>query len=277
MASPPTSERDTLVRAVEEDVAALTQQVAHARPESIPLDRTYSSLDRLEDFYRLQIATPATPVGSSAELDSRLASYVGATLVQATGGIWEPPRTKADMNRPGVGSLPGLGRAHFYPIDVVRTFKRFRTPGYMRDTTELYDIPLRRANLDDFVANIDRTLVAWRDDLRRALGRDPGPLDGGRESLAMVDEALKQLMATNASRDLNRRVEIGAVASLGQIVQRAVGGEWTLCEDPKDGDFGQLHMHGWAPMSVIRNVGPDSRPNLLEGVLDLVIKGRSTT
>jgi len=272
MAVSSTTDGEAFVRAVPEELAALAEMIAQQQPDLLPLDRSYASLDRVEDFYQacLEEAT-----GASASLESRLACYVGATLAASTGGRWEPPRTKSDLGRASIVGLPYLARAKFYPLDVVRNFKRTRSAGYLRDATEIYDIPVRRALLAHLVANSDAKLAALHFDLRDLLGRDPGALDGSADSLAVIEAALKQLLAANAPRDLLRRIETGAVLYLGQIVQRAVGGEWTLCEDPDDADLGQLQMHGWAPITVIRNVGPNSRPNLLQTVLDLVIKARS--
>jgi hypothetical protein len=267
-----TADGDELARAVEEDVAALTARIERERPQVLPLDRTYASLDRIEDFYRSLLEAAAD---GGKDVDAQVASYVGATLAAATGGRWQAPRTKADMGRAAIVGLPHLTRARFYPLDVVRTFRRTRSAGYMRDATEIYDIPRRRAELERLVADSDAVIARLRADLADILGRDPATLDGGRASIEMIENAFKQLVASNASPDLMRRVENGALMYLGEIARRAVGGEWTVSEDPDADDVGQFRMHGWAPVMAIRNVGPQSRPNILQAALDLAIKGRS--
>ena len=264
-------DRESLVRAAQDDVAELSGQVGRERADVFPLDLGYESLDRVEGFYRQHLEEGSTSIAEA--LDARVASYVGETLVRSAGGAWAPPLAKADMGRPSVVDLPNLPRARFYPIDVVRTFKRTLSPGYMRDATEVYDIPARRRYLDRLVANSDATLDQLGADLDDIVGRDTP--DDGPESVAAVEDAFKKLVGEHAAPDRVRRLEDGATLFLGQIVQRAVGGDWSLCEDPEDADLGQVRISGWAPISVIRNVGPQSHPGLLQSTLDLVIRARA--
>jgi hypothetical protein len=263
-------DRESPARAAHDDVAELIDQVGRERPDVFPLDLGYESLDRLEGFYRQLLEQGSTSI---AALDARVASYVGETLVRSAGGAWAPPLAKADLGRPGVVDLPSLPRARFHPMDVVRTFKRTLSSGYMRDATELYDIPARRRYLDRLVANSDATLDQLQADLDDIVGRDT--LDDSPESVAAVEDAFKKLVGEQAAPDRVRRLEDGATLFLGQIVQRAVGGDWSLCEDPDDADLGQVRIGGWAPISVIRNVGPQSRPGLLQSTLDLVVRARA--
>jgi hypothetical protein len=264
-------DRDSLTRAAQDDVAELSGQIARERPDLLPLDLSYESLDRVEDFYGQQLEQGNDSTADA--LNSRVASYVGATLVRSAGGAWELPRAKADMNRPSVIDLPNLPRARFYPIDVVRTFRRTLSAGYMRDATEVYDIPARRLYLDRLLANRDATLDQLYADLDGLVGR--GRDDDGLETVAAIEDALKKLVGEQAPPDRVRRLEDGATLYLGEIVQRAVGGDWSLCEDPDDADVGQVRISGWAPISVIRNIGPQSRTGLLQTALDLVIRART--
>jgi len=62
---------------------------------------------------------------------------------------------------------------------------------------------------------------------------------------------------------------------LGDVVQRAIGGSWTVCEEYNNADLGEFQSHGWAPSNVIRNIGPHRPPDLIKTELAMVIKERS--
>jgi hypothetical protein len=256
---------------VSDELAALAPTIKQQRPKSLPLDYSYASLDRVEDFYQSRLDAD----GSSDTLDSQLAYYVGATLADSTGGRWEPARTKSDLGRASIVGLPSLGKLKFYPLDVVLNFKRTRSSGYLRDATEPYDLPLRREALEQLVSNADERIDDLRSDLRDLIGRDTGAPDGSPESLSVIEEGLKKALATNASRELLRRLENGATLYLGKLLQQAVGGQWRVNEDPQDANLGQFEVNGWAPIAIIRNVGPQSRSNIIQTALQLAIKGRS--
>jgi hypothetical protein len=262
-----TSARDALTEAVAADLAVLADEVG----ADVTLDRTYESLDRLEDAMvaRLDDRDPRPPLTIEG-----VASYVGSTLAARTGGRWEPPRKSAGLDRPCITRLPGLERARFDPLAVVRTFARIRSPGYLRDTTELHDVSLRTSQLSARVADLDTRIAAFREEAARLGGQAIPPPDNSSEATNAVDAALRRRIEPDVPRDLRRRLRDGAVMYLGSIVQRAVGGGWSVCVDPDDAEVGQWMIAGWAPMSVIRNVGPNSRPTLLHDVLGRAIAAR---
>jgi hypothetical protein len=263
-------EADAIARRAEDDVASLRDEVARERPDLLPLDLSYASIDRLEGYYRA-----ALEAGTSSDvLDGRVASYLGATLAASTGGRWIPPRQASDRNRPGITRLPRLARARFDPLAAVYAFARLRTAGSLRDATERYDVSARRAHLAQLLAGQDAAFDLLRAEVRELVGRDPGNLDGSRESVEAVEEALRRLAMPGTPIERMRRFRDAATLYLGQIAQRAVGGEWGITEDPRDFDLGSLEMDGWSPISTIRVVGADDSLGQLQAALDAAIAGR---
>jgi hypothetical protein len=248
------------------EIAALTAAIEAGSPQTLPLDKSYDSLDRLEDFFFAHL---------DDQLDANVGSYVGETLVANTGARWDPPRKADDRGRWGVIALPLIPKARFQPARLMMNVRRVRATLGLRDRTERYDIPRRRAALEALIANRDRELEGLRADLVELVGTAPPALDGGDETLAVLEQALKQLVAIHAPREQARRVRTRVILLLGELVQRAIGGSWAVCEEYNNADLGEFQSHGWAPSNVIRNIGPQRPPDLIKTELSMVIKGRS--
>lgn len=262
---------DDFIGSVPERIEALRDMVGREPRDLLPLDLTYGSLDRLEDFF----ATYLSGDGAHFELQQAVTAYVGETLAANTTGRWDPPRTRDDLGAACITGLPALRTERFHPLDVVSNYERLRTPGYLRDATELYDIPLRRRELVGLLNRGPEVLAGLSTLAGELLNTAPIELDDGEEALAAVEEAIKRFRVLPPSRDALRRLNTALTLYLGQRVQRAVGGEWAVCNVARHGDIGQFTISGWAPLSVVRNVGPNSRPGLLNDVIQLVIRGRA--
>jgi hypothetical protein len=89
------------------ELEALANDVARlGRPELLPLDRTYASLDRVEDYYRLVLDAQAPGARKGAR--ERVARYVGATLIEQAGGRWAlDPYEGESMTVTGMRAVPG--------------------------------------------------------------------------------------------------------------------------------------------------------------------------
>ena len=205
---------------------ALTAAIEAGSPQTLPLDKSYDSLDRLEDFFFAHLED---------QLDANVGSYVGETLVANTGARWDPPRKADDRGRWGVIALPLIPKARFQPARLMMNVRRVRATLGLRDRTERYDIPRRRAALEALIANRDRELEGLRADLVELVGTAPPALDGGDETLAVLEQALKQLVAIHAPREQARRVRTRVILLLGELehgshsVQRIDRSAWTTC------------------------------------------------
>ncbi|MBX3154851.1 MAG: hypothetical protein KF773_02540 [Deltaproteobacteria bacterium] len=270
-----TAEKENLERFVRElpaELEALEYDVrAQGATELLPLDRSYDSLDRLEDFYTM-VLDGRGRVGSE-QVEPRLGRYVGATLIERTGGKWDYARTKEHFGKPCVTNLPDLKKHRFFPLGPILGFKRTRIPGDLRNAVEVYDVPYRRAQVADILASLDTRIAALSDDIRDLTGEKP-VLDYSVASSAFLEAALLASLSRELSRERWRKLELGSILYLGTIVQHALGGgAWTLCEAPNEFDFGQLHMHGWAPRDVVRRMGPETQ-GIIKRTLDVVISSR---
>jgi hypothetical protein len=231
------------------------------QPALLPLDLSYESLDRLEDYYRICLEGNATP-DEQKQLRGSLSRYLGATLIEHTGGVWKIVRGSVE---PLVGKLPqvtGKG-SELDPAGPVLDFKRTRSPGWLRDATERWDLALRRRQLATLMAHTDDELAKLRDDVEELTGIQPSVLDGNPGALAAVEAALKRLITANAPRERRREVRSRAVLFLGTVVMKAVGhGEWMLCDDADNSNFGEFTVNDWAPSNTIR-VNDKTKPDHL--------------
>jgi hypothetical protein len=260
-----------LLRAVTSDLEALERAVAaHGNPALQPLDYSYESLDRVEDYLREVIDTQPTEVRAVTEL--RIARYLGQTLIHRAGGRWA--RRRSDAADLAVTGLPELGGFGWLPRDPVVQFRNARVAGLLRDTTEKYDVPRREGELVQRGSAIDAEIDGLRDDIHRLTDHAP-VLDRELDSLDSVEAALRLLISTSAPREVRRRVRGRAVLYLAAVMIRALGpGPIALCKDPHDGDFGELIVHDFAPMTLVRNTNPRSRAHFLASALRAVIEGR---
>jgi len=237
------------------ELAALERDVG------LPLDRSYSSLDAVEDH--LLGALPGQDKTARDRLVSRVERYVGATLVANAGGTWAMHHGPRRRIEPCVTKLPELRRYEFEPAYAVNVAARTRRPGALREETEIYDVPHRRRQGDKLLATSADELAAFADDVRGLTGRAI-TLDLGLGTLDDVQEALTRLAVTSPTRDRRRQLWNRAALYMGAVlVHAAKRGRWALCIDPKRMEFGHLLLDDWCPMQSVRVIGPDSRPDLL--------------
>lgn len=262
------------LEAAPSELQALRSVVAaQGLPHLLPLDLSYPSIDRLEDFFALVLDGRAT--GIDGDLEPLLGRYLGATLVEHAHGRWSASGAKDNRGQPGVTSLKDLGNYTFPTMGPIATFKRARIAGHLRDETEIHDLAHHRRQISQLIGSVDEEILALRADLTSLLGSDAGILDFSVESVGMIEEALKRLIESDADRDQRRRVRTRATLYLGAVVQHALGGgEWTLCESPDDVDFGQLRTHNWTPINLVRNTGPKRKPGFIRDNLEFVINAR---
>jgi len=251
-----------------DDLEALRSAVAAtARQDLSPLDGSYGSIDRLEDYFRLVLEGSLT---GDERLPSQIARYVGATLIEHAGGRWATER-----DREVVVDIPHRPRGTFDPLSEVLTFERLGTAGLLRDATEAWDATQRRADLAEATRDVPGAIDALRADLRAVLGRDPGAMDGSVRSLAALEEGLGALIASHAPRAQKRLLRGHAIVFLGQLLHDELGrGEWSVCEEPRHADLGQFRMAGWAPWDGMRAIGPRSKPGQLRANLRAAVAGR---
>jgi hypothetical protein len=240
----------------------LAERCAAIRPQTLPLDRSFESLDRVEDFLRYR-----------PEHKALVTSYVGETLIAHAGGRWESPKVGSDDGTdPLITKLSIIPKARFYPSEVV-AFALLSPNWFIRDAVEHHDIDLRQKTLAALVANLPAELEALRDDIVTFTGRTPPPFDDSSGVLATVEDTLVSVLASG--RDVVRRVRNRVVLLLGELVLRKIGGEWSISQDTRNDTVGDIQAHGWSPRRVVGNVGPQNR-GLFVNTLPLVYqRGRT--
>lgn len=272
MTADPTPALARFVRELPGALDALRSAVqAAGRPELLPLDLSYASLDRLEDYYRLRLEAPASG-DELKRLRDQLPRYIGATLIERAGGAWALRGT--DPPEPVVTRVPGVKGRDFEPLGPVLDFKRLRSPGWLRDATERWDLAARRHALAALVARIDAEIAELRRDVEQLTGTRLQVLDGSPDALAAVERALRRLVEIGAPRDQRRQVRQRAVLLLGSVMAAALGGgEWSVCDEAANADFGELTIRGWAPSNALR-IGAKTRPDHLALSLASEIEAR---
>ena len=109
------------------------------RPELLPLDYTFESLDRLEHLYELVLSGDAKPDVSEDKFRTRLATYLGETRRKNLGGKWklEEDPDLATYGLPGLGEMPGFKPEFLMtPLLPVKNFAGSRKKGQFRDFAE---------------------------------------------------------------------------------------------------------------------------------------------
>jgi hypothetical protein len=246
------------------DITTLIARCEDTSPATLPLDKSFESLDRVEDFLR-----------EHPEEQARIARYVGETLIHHAGGRWEAPKPNSeDGDEPVVTKLAIIPKARFRPAGVTAKALRW-SRSVIRDDVERYDIEHRRAALAGQLARLPEELEALRADIGQLTGYTPDALDDRSDVLTAVEEALVALITKPAPRDEFRRTRARAVLWLGDLVQRRIGGEWTVCEDHK-GELGEFEVDGWAPSRPVNNVAPQNRGIFARTLPLLYQRGKAT-
>ncbi|GDX82148.1 hypothetical protein LBMAG42_39590 [Deltaproteobacteria bacterium] len=252
-----------------ESLDVLRAEVARVEdPNLLPLDLTYDSLDRLEDYFLLVLGGTVT---ADDGLATRMARYLGDTLIKNAGGCWEGAGDERVVAR-----IPRVRKEGFDALGPILEFRRLRIPGAVRDLTVIWDVAQRRRELAAATADPDANLGSLREDIEALTGADPGPLDDGTPAaLAALEEALKTLIIQKRTREARRRVHTRAIVYIGALFLRGLGrGGWSVCESPRDIDFGKFHAGDWAPLSAVRRVTPQQPAGLLQKNLETIIEAR---
>jgi hypothetical protein len=253
------------------ELEALTADVQKAgRPELLPLDKSYASLDRVEDYYGLVLDKKVKT--DAARAKARVARYAGATLIYHAGGSWAPGPDDHDVAK--VTKLRAAPKAEYLPVRRVMDYESKRYPGALRDRTERYDLELQKRLIAELSGNLGGTLSRLRADAKELSGADPGLLDA-TAALTKYEGALARANAATTPRELRRRLHRGAAIAIGQLMQNALGrSAWTVEDDAKHVDFGRWQLFGVYLDNTVSRVKPKTQPDGLRIMIEKMIANR---
>jgi hypothetical protein len=239
------------------------------------LDFSFDSLDRIEALYALALdGKLGLPEGATVDkFTTTIARYLGETVIRRIGGRWSLVKSTKDINygQPSVVELPGLPRSYeFLPLVVVRGYRRSRRPGWLRSRAEQHDLAALRASAATFGRETERELRALMD---YVAAHHPAalPLDFTEGSIDRVEQVLSTVLDEKLDARATREVMDEVARYLGEVFRRRAGGEWELCEDPTDGNFGEMRIGGFAPFSIVRNFELRRQPGLLKRAIASVL------
>jgi hypothetical protein len=256
---------------LESYLAAMPAELAALETDVGMLDRSYASLDQIED-YLIGVATGQV-AGDKRVAATRAARYAGMVLVERAAGSWAT--RKNDENAVCVTGFPGYAKHECEPGDIALCVVKHPAlnVGALRDEIEISDLPLRREQLAALVRDPDARVCELRDDISAVTGREP-KLDFSPASVDAVEAALQKAMATGARREQQRRMKNAAVIYLGAIAEKQLGpDQWTVRDKPGFDGFGMFRIHRWQPASNVELVMPGSKPGKLREVVEYVIEG----
>lgn len=251
---------DALARTLDRELDALRAEAKTAGVEA-PLDLSYESLDALEDALFALVPDDAEPRAWRG-LRDRATRYVGATLIARRGGRWAVGGS-AREGAPVV-EVPSLPKTRpFEPMGPVLNAVRLRVPGRLRDDTERWDLPRRRARLAELLARRDEELARFAEDVAELTGEKGAVLDRSADGLGLVQRAIVRSIEIDAPRDRRRRLRERAVLHLGTLHAPSASTEWSLREKPAYADFGEILVGDWCPAESLRAIGPSAPPGRL--------------
>jgi hypothetical protein len=257
--------------AVPGQLEALRELAGEKRPDLIPLDLTYESLDRVEDLFRDIIEGKV----SGATVDSTeplVATYLGQTLIDRAGGKWGVGGARDEFpGRLCVTDLPDLGRFRFFPHQTVKAFRLYGAAGHLRDETEPYDLVRLRERAARDLRERESEIDALRADVGELIGA-PAALDFTLDSLGQLTRAIRRV----SGRDAWRRMRTRAALYIGETARRLAGhGEWALCEDPVNAHYGHLRIGEWSPTWSVYGASEPGDDDRLRRSVDAAVKGLS--
>ena len=177
------------------------------------LDRTYESLDRVEDHFGLVLDGKVKEPKAKAK--KRVVVHVGETIVAQT------------------GHANGALAEH-----AVAYYEQWRLSGLLRDRVEKDDVALQRKHLAELAADIDATNALLRRHVKELTGNGPAAIDTVA-ALAKLDDAIVRLRKADRPRELRRGIHRALVVVIGGLMQAELGpAEWRVENAPRDVDLG---------------------------------------
>jgi hypothetical protein len=250
---------EKLQSSVDEAIGELQRLATQAKLGA--LDKTYESLDRLEEL--LVAVKQGKQKGIDVEGIKPLAErYIGATTIQNAGGRWDLAKMKGEAKpRPCVVALPGLGDHQFFPYATLRGFLGAPIVGSLRDNVEKYELPRIQKEAERLVRDADKEIAALAKELDVKLDFSVDSLEPfGKAVAARFDKA---------GREERRRLRARGGLYLGELLRRKIGrGKWAVLDDPKLDQFGMLQFEGWASSINILTLGASKQPSALRTALD---------
>lgn len=252
------------------ELEALTADVTKVgRKDLLPLDKSYASLDRVENYYTLVLDKKVKADASKAE--QRVARYAGATVIAQAGGRWAAGSDDSDPFV--VTKLRAAPKAVYLPLLRVGEIESYRLPGLLRDRTERHDLELQKQTIAALTGDLRGTLARLRADAKELTGSDPGALETLAD-LSRYERALVDVKAASASRELRRRIRNGAAIAIGNLMQAELGpATWTVEEDPRNIDFGAWTLLGARLSNTVERVDP-KKPDGLRTNVEKMIASR---
>jgi hypothetical protein len=257
--------------AVERFLAAMPAELAALEKDVGELDRSYASLDRVEDYLLGVVSGKIT--GDKGVARGRVARYAGAVLAERAGGSWAT--RKKDEDAMCITAFPGYAQQECEPDAIARSIMKMGRVrlGCLREDIEVCDLPLRKQQLAALTRDPDARVRELRDDIEAITGKEP-KLDFSPASVDVVEAAIQKMGDGDASREQRRRVRSATVVYLGAIAVRGLGrAEWKVKDKVGVVGFGHFSIHDWEPEENIRSVVPASRPGRLRGVVEYVLEG----
>jgi hypothetical protein len=239
------------------------------------LDFSFESLDRVESLFALILdGKLALPEGASVDqFSTTISRYLGETLIRRVGGKWSFVKSPKEMTygQPSIVEISGFPKSYeFLPLVVVRDYVESRWEGWLRSHAEQHDLAAMRARAAEFGPEMERELKALTDyvEMKRPASL---PLDATVESLDRVEQVLGAALDEKAETRTLRQLSGRIARYMGEVFRRRAGGEWELCDDPRDVNFGEMRIKGFAPTSIVRNFELRRQPGLLKQAIASVL------
>jgi hypothetical protein len=199
---------------------------------------------------------------------TRLARYLGETLRKQVGGKWDFCKNPKDINygKPCLSQIPKLPKTYcFYPLVAVAGYRSSRRPGWLRKMVERNDIELMRKRFAHFLVQASNELEGLSFYIKSLALPNALSLDYSFESLDGIEQILAMALDGSVTPPTTGIEGLVGQISLymGEIYRRHVAGEWQLCEDPRDIDFGLPRIGFYCPQQIVENYRVHRQTDLL--------------
>jgi len=224
--------------------------------EASVLDLSYASLDALEPLAR-DVAAGKVLATQREDALTRIGWYAGETLVKQTGAWWRMGVRSTGRPMPCVTRIPLLDEQEVYPHEIIKHGTRASFPGWLREAVEIHDLHLRRELAEHLIEEIDTELAAFRKDVQALFGLEL-PAQPERGALGSVQDSLARSTRLDEALPAQRTFQQRAALYVGTLLRRELGrGRWSLCEEARRLELGQLCVDEWAPIRVVRRMSPE--------------------